>query len=238
MPMRALAIAIALTTMPVADALAFSSVRQYDDPANEGGGGGRWYTGSPLDSLTCSACHTGEFEFPVAGTGVPAEGFDPGATYDIAVTWPAQLQHVSLMVEFTNSDGVGAGELIEVDPDELSNDQKCASGTNPISIFEARHGRRVLALDDCGAKAGRFRWTAPENFMDEVDLYISGVAADGSDTPENDGVLAMIQPLGGASTQGGCRITQSGGRGEWTWLAVVGLLGLDRRRRREGRRRQ
>ncbi|MEE9384391.1 MAG: hypothetical protein V3V08_13385 [Nannocystaceae bacterium] len=36
---------------------AFSEPSSYADPTPEGGGGGRWFTGSVADRYTCDVCH-------------------------------------------------------------------------------------------------------------------------------------------------------------------------------------
>lgn len=72
-------------------ALAFSAPSVYAGEAEDGGGGGRWFTGSPAEGFACSACHTGVTDddaYPLTINGVPFKGYELGQTYGIVLDWP------------------------------------------------------------------------------------------------------------------------------------------------------
>jgi hypothetical protein len=108
-----------------AAARAFSEPRSYYDSAAEGGGGGRWFTGSPAEGYACSACHTGGPSQPLHIEGLPGDGYVPGASYDLRIAWPefaarAQIlaqtpgapgASMGLVAEFVTETGLGAGTI-------------------------------------------------------------------------------------------------------------------------------
>jgi len=91
-----------------------------------GGGGGRFFTGSPADGFDCSVCHTSVegYSYPLEVKSLPTAGYVPSTQYrEITVTWPqataAELEAKSrglrpstaLMAEFVSEDGGNAGKL-------------------------------------------------------------------------------------------------------------------------------
>src|SRR5207244_2345573 len=50
---------VGLASGPVRHARAFSDVEGFGKPVEQGGGGGRWFTGSATDGFTCGVCHRG-----------------------------------------------------------------------------------------------------------------------------------------------------------------------------------
>ena len=71
---------------------AFSSSSRFAAPVSGletgawGGGGGRWFTGSPGDGYACAVCH-GDREGPFTVEGIP-EVFEPGMEYVFEIAWP------------------------------------------------------------------------------------------------------------------------------------------------------
>lgn len=56
-----------------------------------GGGGERWFTGSPADGYTCSVCHSpaeGQREYPLYVTGLPLEGYTLAEAREVVLSWP------------------------------------------------------------------------------------------------------------------------------------------------------
>ncbi|MET0388368.1 MAG: hypothetical protein ABW321_20520 [Polyangiales bacterium] len=55
-----------------------------------GGGGGRYFSGSPADGYGCSVCHTSAsgYQFPLYVQGLPMNGYIPGTPYNITLSWP------------------------------------------------------------------------------------------------------------------------------------------------------
>src|SRR5687767_4603827 len=55
---------------------AYSAPEAYAELAYQGGGEGRWFTGSPADGFGCGVCHTpaaGQREYPLYVQGLPTE---------------------------------------------------------------------------------------------------------------------------------------------------------------------
>jgi hypothetical protein len=117
-------------------ARAFSDPRLYGrvPTDTEGGGGGRWFTGSPADGYGCSVCHTAPstYSFPLVQTGLPKQGYVPGKRYSVHLTWPDAAMReaqaatlnldprTSLIAEFVAENGTGSGTIQlqpENDPD-------------------------------------------------------------------------------------------------------------------------
>lgn len=104
---------------------AFSEPRSYYDGADEGGGGGRWFTGSPAEGYGCNVCHTGGAPPAMQIEGLPSEGYVPGASYELRIAWPefaaraqalaqtpgAPVPSMLLVAEFVAETGLGAGSI-------------------------------------------------------------------------------------------------------------------------------
>ncbi|HYJ08118.1 MAG TPA: DUF2271 domain-containing protein [Polyangiaceae bacterium] len=104
-------------------ARAFSEPKLYGDLPAEGGGGGRYFTGSPADGYGCGSCHTGQGSFPIAITGLPVDGYVPGKPYVVRVSWPLAAQRAlsataqgfrpstTLTAEFVAESGTSFGSI-------------------------------------------------------------------------------------------------------------------------------
>jgi hypothetical protein len=135
-------------------ARAFSEPLTYfDDPAN-GGGGGRWFTGSPAEGYGCSVCHTGapgQPTYPFYVEGLPANGYVAGTAYDIRLAWPEFGAHahdlravmgtpaVSVVAEFVAENGTASGTL-DIDPKHPTADEVCelAAGVPGMKLYSVR----------------------------------------------------------------------------------------------------
>jgi hypothetical protein len=117
---------------PASTARAFTEPRSYFDDAARGGGGGRWFTGSPAEGYGCSVCHEGGESERLRITGLPESGYVPGASYDVRVSWSefaaradrirarnAGPPSMSLVAEFVTETGEGSG-LIEIAAPEVA----------------------------------------------------------------------------------------------------------------------
>lgn len=74
--------------------LAYSSPEAFAGPAYEGGGGGRWFTGSPAEGFSCSVCHLpgkAPRDFPIYAAGVPSV-YSPLVPQQITLSWPEFAQ--------------------------------------------------------------------------------------------------------------------------------------------------
>jgi hypothetical protein len=147
---------------------AYGDLFRFNDPAAQGGGGGRWFTGSPADSYGCEVCHA-----PAAG-GQPVfvqgirDTYQPGATYDLTIAWPASSLHVTGLVEFTDSEGNGAGS-VALPTTPLTAAESCTpvEAQVPAAIvltgpqLALANGRQLVGMQDCGGNVLHWLWTAP-----------------------------------------------------------------------------
>jgi hypothetical protein len=117
---------------------AYSAPEAYVEPSSTGGGGGRWFTGSPADGFNCGVCHLPSpsvREFPLYVAGLPlASGYSPAGKQVVNLSWPefaarwiewrhgaavssaqnAASPSVGLVAEFVAESGRGSG-TIEID---------------------------------------------------------------------------------------------------------------------------
>ena len=127
---------------------AYSTPDAYAAAPATGGGGGRWFTGSPAEGLGCSVCHTADANqrhFPFYTAGLPLAGYSLATSREIVLSWPefaarwrelrpaakamtnpdAPSPAVGLVAEFVAESGKGSG-TIEID----------AAGADPGELCE------------------------------------------------------------------------------------------------------
>lgn len=134
------------------DAHAYTEPRSYLEPAQEGGGGGRFFTGSPAEGYACSVCHVSQERERLELSGLPEDGYLPGVTYELRFAWPAyarraeQLRErgegppsMSLLTELVAESGEGSGVL------ELAGG-KTADVRELCTIPEGQQGTVLFAL--------------------------------------------------------------------------------------------
>lgn len=222
---------------------AFYDPAAFAAPALDGGGGGRFFTGSPADGQTCETCHTGARPPGVDVSGLPAR-YVPGATYELLVSWSAELGDVGATLELTDERGRGAGSLALPPAAEIRDEELCEPRNLQLlgtSLFDAEEGRSIASSGGCGATAMRVQWTAPKANVGLVWFAGAIVASNQQGDVEGDGVttfIASVPPFSrqsSASRQHGCDVLHSTGEStflpSWTALAL-GLL-LVRRRRKQ-----
>ena len=134
-----------LAAYPGARAAAYSVPEAFAAPAEIGGGGGRWFSGSPAEGFGCSACHTdvpNAAQFPLHVTGLPPR-YQPSQSYDITLDWPeftARWQQlrpdplhatslgprpsIGLVAEFVAESGQASGS-IEIESKDPSAEERC-----------------------------------------------------------------------------------------------------------------
>ena len=127
---------------------AYSSFGDYIAPIEEGGGGGKLFTGTPADGYTCDVCHRGAEPSTLQIGGLPQGGYVPGQTYEITFQWPDAPLHVSeapgggeaitaprvaLMAEFTDLAGTPAGTAALVPYVMWLESERCADGASPAA---------------------------------------------------------------------------------------------------------
>lgn len=217
-------------------AKAFSDPELFAQPAERGGGGGRFFTGSPADGQACSVCHRGGVE-PVLGVaGLPAE-FEVGTSYDVTVRWAhPEIAH-GLQLELLTD--TSESPLVELPAlESLSTGARCESSAegDPAVYLTAIDKRRIVGVRDCGASELSFRFVAPS--ARRIAFSASVVRSDSSGTAEGDGALDLrhvIYARGQAPAAGGCAVA-SARRGSdlFSVLVVLIVLSAARRRRSKG----
>ena len=221
-------------------ARAFSDPANFALPAQQAGGGGRYFTGSPVDGYTCKACHEGGQEPQLLITGLPTEGYLPGHAYEIVVAWPIYVDKFSASLELSDMHGRPAGSLRLPPLSEMQAPEFCEPASDQVpaaSLNDAGNGRQVITIPDCGAKRLRFLWTAPLGDVGQVWFAGSAVASDGKGDTQGDGVsdfghaIASVGagPAMAGSATTGCSVAFGRERSAWL-LPMFALCLLGRRR--------
>lgn len=219
---------IGLVVVAPGAAQAFSEVTRFAEPAVDGGGGGRYFTGAPTDGLSCLVCHDDVAAPAVTVRGLP-DHIEPGASYDLTLTWPDDDRRYSLALEFVNADGmppaIALPALADQPPEMLCQGMRAGSSAAQIVSVGAR---RLVYVEPCGAHTLQLTFTPPT----DEDLFLGAavVAADGFETSDGDGTYELRKKLTStAAATTGC--AASGGGGPATVLIGLGAAGLLRRRR-------
>lgn len=241
----------ALSVAP-STAHAYGELSRFDNASADGGGGGRWFTGSPVDGYTCDVCHIDPTALDVQVTALP-DRYTPGATYEVHVGWPEAPPHVQALLELTDERGNTAGTLAVPDRSTLADAELCrprelmigAANVIDASQFPTLGPRRLMGFTDCGATQFRFLWTAPAG--DVGPIFFSGGVIAANERPTfdqrdvyDDGFAQLFEPLLPPSlpaydveTRGGCAITTATyGPPPWSYSALWALALSIRFRRR------
>jgi hypothetical protein len=225
-------------------AFAFSDPQAYADPADVGGGAGRWFTGSSADGYGCNVCHTGNPGAPLEISGLPVDGFVAGKSYEVSVSWPASAPNLALIAEFTDEQRRGAGAIALPRPDTLKPLELCGAelaGQLPADVHDADGGRQLVSVIDCGAQKLRFQWTPPPLAAGPLWFNLGFVSSNQDATPSGDGVTLVRrvlhragEPLETRIVAQGCTAVQS--KTARDWLVPLVLLAAAARRRTRNRR--
>ncbi|MEY4581519.1 MAG: hypothetical protein RL701_6222 [Pseudomonadota bacterium] len=143
---------------------AYQNPERFAVDVEQGGGGGRYFTGAPVDAYTCGVCHASPERSAVQVLGLPENEYEPGATYRIIVDWPDELSNVALNMEMSDLAGNPLGQWFAPDPATLPLPDHC---TNPLSdtptgthvVLDAK--RMVVAMSECGQHQLSVDWQAP-----------------------------------------------------------------------------
>jgi hypothetical protein len=231
---------------------AYSSFADYLRPIQEGGGGGRLFTGTPADAHGCDVCHRGAVGAPLEILGLPEAGYVPGQTYEIRFQWPATAPHIALMAEFTDEAGRPAGvtalapystwQPTELCENEFPAADVCRAGTQAdgccrdIDMTKDACSfpgeRSVFWVLDCGSKSARAVWTAPGAGAGDVWFSTSMVTSNIMNDARGDGstsVRARLQPAGSATevsaASGSCAISVAGAPAAgWSFAMLFWLM--------------
>jgi len=240
---------------PAAHAHAFSDPARYAETTDTGGSAGRHFTGSPLDGYGCDACHQGGTAIPITVGGLPTDGYEPGATYEVTFRLdglnPSGEPHAALVLEFADEQrrpaGVVAPPAIPADAKQFPIDELCVEDSVATGFALKQipndDGRNLIAVPECGARAVRFFWTAPASSVGTVWMAGGVVHSDEQASPAGDGVTLLRRPLpsvvgqaytrelaSGCSLAGGMRQHSAPSKAGVTSLLALGLARALRRR--------
>ncbi len=216
-----------------ARAYAYSDPSRYAQQAELGGGGGRHFTGSPQDGFTCAVCHRGGDAPVLEIRGLPAF-FKPGSRYDVEARWTAEADataSIALQLELITADG--SHPDVAIAPlEELPATQRCdQQADGNAAVYATNVGRRrVIGVEDCGASAVGFSFTAPD--ASELVFALAAVRSDRSGTTEGDGVFDMRTTLRDQIPSSGC--AAGGDAQAGSAFAIAALVARRRRRRSLG----
>lgn len=230
----AAALAVPCVLFP-SGARAFSNHESFSTPAVDGGGGGRYFTGSIADGYTCAVCHRGgPIPADVTILGIPPDGFVPGAVVNLTITVD---NGNAAAFEIVSETGAGAGTL-DVSPATCLADPT----VTPVWSASPGNGRTVAGLDGCSTNNRlQLAWTAPPT-AEPVWINFAVVGNDGGNgEPTDDGVYVysyLLPPVGdgaeSARVSAGCS-TASGPGSLFGPAVLTLLLGLFARRRGSAR---
>ncbi|MCB9631915.1 MAG: DUF3570 domain-containing protein [Sandaracinus sp.] len=229
--------ALVATSLPTS-AHAFSSSSRFAAPVSGletgawGGGGGRWFTGSPGDGFTCAVCH-GEREAPFEIAGIP-DTWEPGSEHLIEITWPAD-DNGAVALEIVDADGRPVGTLA-IEDDEP--DARCPADA-PATLAWPVGEREVVLTEACGARYQRVRWTAPSEGL-EAFVYVAGVIGNRSGDPTGDATISerfATARVGAPTPEAASLGCAAGGDGAPPFVALLATLVVSLARRRRARAR-
>jgi hypothetical protein len=231
--------------------LAFSDPETFRNDVAEGGGGGRFFTGSPADGYTCKVCHSGGQSVDVQVSGLPLDGYTPGNAYEITIDWADELENVALALELNDGRATAAGAMHLPPRSELYEPERCVpvGAEIPAGILLDAPNRTILEVANCGARRVRFLWTAPAEDRGAVWFAGSLVRADGNADVGGDGVTNFTAVLPSPSQSredaraigAGCSVAHASERcgshaAALAWLALGALMYRRRQARLHARR--
>ncbi|MFK7986505.1 MAG: hypothetical protein AB8I08_10765 [Sandaracinaceae bacterium] len=185
--------ALALVGLPARPAAAFTAYESFAAESMGGGGGGRFFSGSPRDGFTCAVCHTSNVE---VGTPVFSEetlelfemGYVPGQTYDIILELDTVGDAHAGVIEVTDREGNPVGTLAVPEARDNELDECLIDGVvePAVHIQGEEQGRQVAVSDSCGEGRVYVQWTAPAMPTSGLSLYAAAVIGDGDTLPRPD----------------------------------------------------
>jgi hypothetical protein len=231
---------------------AYSSFGDYTRSIQEGGGGGRLFTGAPADGYGCDVCHRDAQGARLDVVGLPQNGYVPGQSYEITLAWPAEVPHVALMAEVSDAAGRPSGVTALAPYGTWALGERCEGNGFPAADVCRAGGaggagccrdlepnrdncsfpgeRAVLWVLDCGSRFARVIWTAPPPGSGDVWFSSEMVTSNLQNDARGDGVTSFrqrIRPAGAApeviSAVGDCRAAP-GQPPRRPWLGTLLLL--------------
>lgn len=226
---------LSVAVMP-ARGVAYSDPERFGEAADEGGGGGRYFTGSLSDGYTCAVCHSGGVAPEVVVRGLPSMGYAPDQLVEGELSFPTGAANHAVALEVT--DGTGNDVGLELVPEaEIAPTERCgaAPGGKRASYVTQVGERRVLGVEACEARAVRFRFRT--KLLDRITVAATVLASDNSATVQGDGVTEFDQTLyrddsAAHRSSAGCSALarESGAAGAWLGLLLLFARRFARRR--------
>jgi hypothetical protein len=225
---------------------AYSDPERFGAPADEGGGGGRYFTGSLSDGYTCAVCHSGGVAPEVVVRGLPRTGYAPDQLVEAELSFPNGPANHAVALEVVDSAGKDVG--LELVPEaEIAVSERCGgtAGGKRASYLAQIGDRRVLGVEACEARAVRFRFRT--KLLERITVAATVLASDNSATVKGDGVTEFDETLyrDGAAARAAsasCSLLagHAPGSSAWLWLAMLtpAWLGRSARGRARARARQ
>lgn len=202
----------ASTLLASGTAWAHSDPADFAESTELGGSGGRYFTGSPSDGLGCSVCHSGGTVPRMTFEGLPT-AYAPGMRTTVTVAWEDPEVSHALALEIVDGEGRDAA-LELVDADALPPQTRCdgdPQGAPAAWVVELAQ-RRVLVVQDCGAREVSFAFTAPD--VSELHFAAAAVRSDSSATAQGDGVLEVRETIWREGSEpSGCALARSSSPG-------------------------
>ena len=164
-----LALLVACPWLQSTRALAFTDPTYFYRPAAEGGSEGRWFTGAPADGYGCGVCHSGKPSEALSVEGLPAQGYVPGESYAIRISWrqvadrtrllydtqPAErIPRASLVAELMSETGEDNGSIVPSSLSGATAGELCHSARKRLGAALYRQTPR-LETEAVGACDGR-----------------------------------------------------------------------------------
>jgi hypothetical protein len=223
-----IAVSIVLCAWPE-HSQAFSDPDQFARPPEQGGGGGRYFTGSPLDGYGCNVCHRGGVEPKLQVNGLPITGYQPGVTYTVEVTWQNPTVSHALQLELLGRDGRVPGQVTLLDQAMVDARGRCGGlVTGKVAAYERVVGtRKVLGVEDCSAQHLLFRFTPAD--VPELAFSASVITSNKTASIEGDGVVNLrrtLRRVGEPAKTGDCALVPTRSAGSAWPVALALLLGL------------
>lgn len=218
------AIALALAAS-AGSAAAYTEAARFAEPAIDGGGDGRYFTGSPADGLSCKVCHGDEPGPSVSVSGVP-DRVVAGAAYQITLRWPGDERVHGAAIEVVDSDRRAAPTTLPALADQPAG-MKCTGGATSAAELVTVGARQIVYVRPCGATEVTFGFTAQR--ADDLYLGAAVVSADGFETADGDGTYELRRTLAADDQQVTC--SAGGGPGGGAIVLVAAALVVRRRRR-------
>jgi hypothetical protein len=209
---------------------AFSDPDYFAKPTEQGGGGGRYFTASVFDGYGCSVCHRGAAEPKVQVSGLPVDGYQPGVTYEVELSWENPALSHALQLEIVGRDGTVPGQVVLPDQNTVDARGRCGGvPTGEVAAYQRTVGtRKVLGVESCRAPSLHFRFT-PANVAD-LSFSASIMTSDNQGTMEGDGVLTLrrvLRRIGEPAPSGDCSISWArASASTWPSAALLLVLGL------------